>query len=144
MRVMVIVKSDKSTEAGEMPTERLLTEMGKYNEELLKAGVMLAGEGLSPSSEGVRVAFSGGKAKVINGPFPNPDELIAGYWLWQVGSIDEAVEWVKRMPSPDKGAESRIEIRRVFEADDFGPEFTPELRVQEERLRAQVEGRAPN
>jgi hypothetical protein len=142
MRVMVIVKSDKHIEAGGMPSERLLTEMGKYNEELVKAGVMLAGEGLSSSSEGLRVDFSGGEIKVIDGPFPNANELIAGFWLWQVGSMDEAVEWVKRMPSPDKGAESEIEIRRVLEAEDFGAEFTPELREQEQRLRAQTEGRA--
>lgn len=144
MRVMVIIKSNKHAEVGATPSERLLTEMGTYNEELVRAGVMLAGEGLSPSSEGVRVTFPGGEPKVISGPFPNPEELIAGFWLWQLGSMDEAVEWVKRMPSPDEGADSQIEIRRVFEAEDFGPEFTPELRAQEERLRARVEGRNAN
>jgi hypothetical protein len=144
MRVMVIVKSNKYAEVGAMPSERLLTEMGTYNEELVKAGVMLAGEGLSPSSEGVRVTFPSGQPKATRGPFPNAEELIAGFWLWQVGSMDEAIEWVKRMPSPDEGVESQIEIRRVLEAEDFGAEFTPELRTQEEQLRAQVEGRATN
>jgi hypothetical protein len=142
MRVMVIVKSNPSAEAGATPSERLLAEMGTYNEALVNAGVLLTGEGLHPSSEGVRVSFSGGQARVTNGPFPHPNELIAGFWLWQVDSIDDAIEWIKRMPSADKGAESEIEIRPVFEAEDFGAEFTPELRAQEEGLRARVQGRA--
>jgi predicted 3-demethylubiquinone-9 3-methyltransferase (glyoxalase superfamily) len=142
MRVMVIIKADERTEAGAMPSEQLLAAMGKFNEELVKAGVMLAGEGLHPSSKGKRVRFSEGKATVIDGPFTEAKELIAGFWLWQVKSMDEAVEWVKRMPSPDDlpdGAEAEIEIRPVFEAEDFGAEFTPELREQEARLRAQIE-----
>ena len=138
MRVMVIVKADKDSEAGVMPSEQLLTEMGKFNEELVKAGIMLAGEGLHPSSKGKRVRFSGDKRTVIDGPFAETKELIAGFWLWQVKSMDEAVEWVKRCPNPT-GEESEIEIRPVFEAEDFGAEFTPELREQEERLRAQIE-----
>ena len=137
MRVMVIVKADKDSEAGVMPSEQLLAAMGKYNEELVKAGVMLAGEGLHPSSKGKRVRFSGDKRTVIDGPFAETKELIAGFWLWQVRSMDEAVEWVKRCPNPT-GVESEIEIRQVFEAEDFGAEFTPELREQEERLRAQI------
>ena len=137
MRVMVLIKADKDTEAGVMPSEQLLTEMGKYNEELVKAGVLLAGEGLHPSSKGVRVRFSGGKRTVIDGPFAETKELIAGFWLWQVKSLDEAIEWAKRCPNPT-GEEAEIEIRPVFEAEDFGPEFTPELREQEERLRAQI------
>jgi hypothetical protein len=137
MRFMIIVKATKDSEAGMMPSEQLLTEMGKYNEELVKAGVMLAGEGLQPSSKGTRVRFSGSKRTVIDGPFTETKELIAGYWLWQVKSKEEAIEWVKRCPNPMPG-ESEIEIRQVFEADDFGAEFTPELREQEERLRAQV------
>jgi hypothetical protein len=141
MRVMVIIKADEDTEAGVMPGEQLLAEMGKYNEELVKAGVMLAGEGLHPSSKGVRVKFSGGKRSVIDGPFTEAKELIAGFWLWQVRSMDEAVEWVKRMPNP-LDSEAEIEIRPVFEAEDFGAEFTPELREQEERLRAQIEANA--
>lgn len=138
MRVMVLIKSNKESEAGVMPGEELLTEMGNYNEELVKAGVMLAGEGLHPSSKGKRVRFSGKKRSVIDGPFTETKELIAGFWLWQVKSMDEAVEWVKRMPNPLEG-NSEVEIRPVFEADDFGEEFTPELREQEERLRAQIE-----
>ena len=138
MRVMVIIKADKDTEAGVMPDEQLLTEMGKFNEELVKAGVMLAGEGLHPSSKGKRVRFSGGKRTVIDGPFTGAKELIAGFWLWQVGSMEEAVEWVKRMPNPNL-TESEVEIRPVFEAEDFGAELTPELREQEQRLREQVE-----
>ncbi len=140
MRVMVMIKADEDTEAGVMPSEQLLTDMGKFNEELVKAGVMLAGEGLHPSSKGKRVKFSGGKATVIDGPFTETKELIAGFWLWQVKSMEEAVEWVKRMPSPDDAddAEAVIEIRPVFEAEDFGAEFTPELREQEARLRAQI------
>jgi len=137
MRFMILVKADKSSEAGVLPSEKLLTEMGKFNEELVKAGVMLAGEGLHPSSKGARVKFSGDKRTVIDGPFSETKELIAGYWLWQVKSKEEAIEWVKRCPNPTEG-ESEIEIRQVFEAEDFGPELTPELREQEERLRAQV------
>lgn len=140
MRVMVIVKANEESEAGVMPSEQLLTEMGNFNEELVKAGVMLAGEGLHPSSRGKRVRFSGRKATVIDGPFTEAKELIAGFWLWQVRSIEEAVEWVKRMPNPDGGQEGEIEIRPVFENEDFGEEFTPELQAQEERLRAQMEG----
>ena len=139
MRFMVIVKADKNSEAGVLPDEKLLTEMGKYNEELAKAGVMLAGEGLQPSSKGARVRFSGNKRTVIDGPFAETKELIAGFWLWQVKSKEEAIEWVKRCPNPMPGTESEIEIRQVFEAEDFGEEFTPELREQEERLRAQID-----
>jgi hypothetical protein len=139
MRVMVIVKATKNSEAGVMPSEKLLAEMGKFNEELVKAGVMLAGEGLHPSSKGKRIVFSGGKKRVIDGPFAETKELIAGFWLWRVKSIEEALEWVRRCPDPMPGEESVIEIRPVFEADDFGKEFTPELRAQEERLRAEVE-----
>ncbi len=138
MRFMIIVKADKNTEAGVLPDEKLLTEMGRFNEELVKAGVMLAGEGLQPSSKGARVRFSGAKRTVIDGPFSEAKELIAGYWIWQVKSKEEAIEWVKRCPNPT-GAESEIEIRQIFESDDFGPAFTPELREQEERLRAQAE-----
>ena len=137
MRVMVLVKATKDSEAGVMPSEELLTEMGNFNEELVKAGVMLAGEGLHPSSKGARVKFSGDKRTVVDGPFTETKELVAGYWLWQVRSMDEAVEWVKRCPNPMPG-ESEIEIRPVFEAEDFGDEFTPELREQEARLRAQA------
>jgi hypothetical protein len=136
---MVLVKADKDTEAGVMPSEELLAAMGRYNEELVKAGVMLAGEGLHPSSKGARVRFAGDKRTVIDGPFAEARELIAGYWLWQVASMEEAIEWVKRCPNPT-GGESEIEIRQVFEEDDFGAEFTPELREQEKRLRAQIEG----
>jgi hypothetical protein len=139
MRVMVIVKATKSSEAGMLPSEKLLAEMGKYNEELVKAGVLLAAEGLHPSSKGKRVAFSGGKRTITDGPFAETKELIAGFWLWQVKSMEEAVEWVRRCPDPMPGQEAVIEIRRVFEADDFGKELTPELRAQEERLRAEVE-----
>ena len=138
MRVMVIIKANEDSEAGIMPSEQLLTDMGAYNEELVKAGVMLAGEGLHPSSKGKRVRFSGGKTTVIDGPFTETKELIAGFWLWQVKSMEEAVEWVRRMPSPDGADEGSIENRPVFEADDFGDEFTPELREQEDRLRAQI------
>ena len=138
MRVMVLVKADKNTEAGVMPSEELLTAMGKYNEELVKAGIMLAGEGLHPSAKGARVKFSGAKRTVVDGPFAEAKELVAGFWLWQVRSMDEAIEWAKRCPNPT-GAESELEIRQVFEADDFGAEFTPELRAQEERLRAQLD-----
>ena len=138
MRVMVIVKATKESEAGVLPTQELLAEMGKFNEELAKAGVMLAGEGLQASSKGARVKFSGKKRTVIDGPFSETKELIAGFWLWQVRSLEEAIEWVKRTPNPFPGGESEIEIRQVFEAEDFGPEFTPELREQEERVRRQV------
>lgn len=137
MRVMVIVKASASSEAGVMPGEQLLRDMGQYNEELVKAGVMLAGEGLQPSSKGKRVRFSGASRTLIDGPFAETKELIAGYWLWQVKSMDEAVEWVKRCPNPQL-EDSDIEIRQIFEADDFGDEFTPELRAQEDRLRAQL------
>jgi hypothetical protein len=139
MRFMVMVKANEDSEAGVLPSEELLTEMGKYNEQLANAGVLLAGDGLHPSSKGVRVRFSGTERKVIDGPFTETKELIAGYWLIQVKSLDEAIEWVKRCPNPHDG-ESEIEIRQVFEADDFGDEFTPELREQEERLRAQAAG----
>ncbi|MFN2512788.1 MAG: YciI family protein [Pyrinomonadaceae bacterium] len=138
MRVMVIIKADKDTEAGILPDEKLLTEMGHFNEELVKAGVMLAGEGLHPSSKGKRVRFSGAKRSVIDGPFAETKELIAGFWLWKVKSMDEAIEWVKRCPNPT-GVEAEVEIRQIFEAEDFGAEFTPELREQEDRLRAQIE-----
>jgi hypothetical protein len=134
MRVMVLVKADRNSEAGVMPDQKLLTDMGNYNEELVKAGVMLAGEGLHPTSKGKRVRFSGDKPTVLDGPFAETKELIAGFWLWQVKTMDEAVEWLKRAPFAD----TEIEIRQVFEADDFGAEFTPELRAQEERLRAQA------
>jgi hypothetical protein len=137
MRFMVIIKATKETEAGVMPSEKLLTEMGRYNEELVQAGVMLAGEGLHPSSKGARVKFSGSERTVIDGPFGETQDLIAGFWLWQVKSKAEAIEWVKRCPNPT-GEEAEIEIRQVFEAEDFGAEFTPELREQEERLRAQA------
>jgi hypothetical protein len=139
MRVMVIVKATKNSEAGVMPSEKLLTEMGKYNEELVKAGIMLAGEGLHPSAKAKRIKFSGSKRSVVDGPFTETKELIAGYWLWQVRSMEEAVEWARRCPDPMPGEEGELEIRPVFEAEDFGTEFTPELREQEERLRAEIE-----
>jgi hypothetical protein len=138
MRFMILVKATKDSEAGVMPSQQLLTEMGKFNEELVKAGVMLAGEGLHPSSKGARVRFSGGKRTVIDGPFAETKELIAGFWIWQVKSKEEAIEWVKRCPNPHN-EETEVEIRQVFEAEDFGAELTPELREQEERLRAQSE-----
>ena len=138
MRFMIMVKADKNSEAGMMPSKELLAEMGKYNEELTKAGVLLAGEGLHPSSKGARVKFSGAQRTVIDGPFAETKELIAGFWLWQVKSKEEAIAWVKRCPFPHN-TETEIEIRQVFEAEDFGPEFTPELREQEDRLRAQAE-----
>jgi hypothetical protein len=134
MRFMVIVKANKDSEAGVMPSEKMLTEMGKFNEELAKAGVMLAGEGLHPTSKGARVKFSEGKQTVIDGPFAETKELIAGFWLWQVKSLDEAIDWLKRAPFED----TELEIRQLFEAADFGEEFTPELREQEERVRKQV------
>jgi hypothetical protein len=139
MRVMVIVKATRNSEAGKMPSEKLLADMGKYNEELVKAGVMLAGEGLHPSSRAKRVVFSAGKKTVIDGPFAETKELVAGFWLWQVKSIEEALEWARRCPDPMPGEEGVLEIRPVFEADDFGKEFTPELRAQEDRLRAEIE-----
>ena len=139
MRVMVIVKATKSTEAGVLPTEQDLSAMGKYNEELVKAGVMLAGEGLHPSSKGKRVVFKDGQRRIVDGPFAETKELIAGFWLWQVRSMDEALEWARRCPDPTPGEESVLEIRPVFEAEDFGKEYTPELREQEERLRSQIE-----
>ena len=138
MRFMVMVKATKDSEAGVLPDKKLLADMGKFNEELVKAGVMLAGEGLQPSSKGARVRFSGAKRTVIDGPFAETKELVAGFWLWQAKSKEEAIDWVKRCPNPFPGTESEIEIRQVFEAEDFGAEFTPELRKQEERLRAQV------
>ena len=137
MRFMILVKADKNTEAGVMPSEQLLADMGKFNEELVKAGVLLAGEGLQPSSKGARVKFSGAKRTVIDGPFAEVKELIAGFWLIEAKSKEEAIEWVKRIPNPT-GDESEIEIRQVFEAEDFGAEFTPELREQEAQLRAQI------
>jgi hypothetical protein len=138
MRCMVIVKANKDSEAGVLPSKEILTEMGKFNEELVKAGVMLAGEGLQASSKGKRVRFSGGKTTVIDGPFTETKELIAGFWLWQVRSLEEAVEWLKRAPF---GGGEEVEIRQVFEAEDFGAEFTPELREQESRQRKQIEQR---
>ena len=138
MRFMLIVRANQETESGVMPSEELLAAMGKYNEEMVKAGVLLAAEGLHPSSKGARVRFSGNKRTVIDGPFAETKELIAGFWLVQVKSKEEAIEWVKRCPNPMEG-ESEIEIRQVFEAEDFGDEFTPELREQEERVRAQAE-----
>ena len=138
MRFMILVKADKNTEAGVLPDEKLLTEMGKYNEELVKAGVLLAGEGLQPSSKGAHVQFSGEKRTVTDGPFTEAKELIAGFWLWQVKSKEEAIEWVKRCPNPT-GTEAEIEIRQVFEAEDFGAEFTPELREAEERMREHLQ-----
>ena len=139
MRFIVMVRSDKNTEAGQMPSEEILAAMGRFNEELVNAGVMLAGEGLHPSSKGARVRFEGGKATVIDGPFAETKELIAGFWLWKVKSKEEAIEWLKRSPF-DGGAE--VELRQVFEAVDFGAEFTPELRAQEDRIRAQVTAQA--
>jgi hypothetical protein len=139
MRVIVMVKATKNSEAGVMPGEDLLAAMGNYNEELVKAGIMLAGEGLHPSSKGKRVQFSDGKKTIIDGPFAETKELVAGFWIWQVKSMEEALEWARRCPDPMPGEESELEIRPVFEAEDFGDEFTPELREQEERLRAEIE-----
>jgi hypothetical protein len=140
MRAMVIVKASKESEAGEMPSEQVLAEMGKFNEQLTQAGVMLAGEGLHPSSKGKRVKFSGGQRIVTDGPFAETKELIAGFWLWKVNSMDEAIEWIKRIPfDPADPSSGEIEIRPVFEAEDFGDEFTPEARAQEDRLRAEIE-----
>jgi hypothetical protein len=140
MRFIVMVKASPESEAGVLPSQELLTEMGKFNEELVKAGVMLEGEGLHPSSKGARVKFSGSKRTVVDGPFAESKELVAGFWVWQVRSKEEAIEWAKRCPNPT-GADGELEIRQIFEADDFGAEFTPELREQEERLRAQVAAR---
>ena len=139
MRFMVMVKATQDSEQGVMPSEELLAAMGRYNEELAKAGVMLAGEGLHPSSNGARVRFDGASRAVVDGPFAETKELVAGFWIWQCKSLDEAIEWVKRCPNPMPGP-SEIEIRQIFEAEDFGEEFTPELREQEERIRAQIEG----
>jgi len=140
MRFMVLVKADKNTEAGVMPSQKLLADMGKYNEELAKAGVLLAGEGLHPSSKGARVRFSGAKRTVVDGPFKDSKDLVCGFWMFQVKSKEEAIEWVKRCPNPVEG-ETEIEIRQVFEADDFGAEFAPELREAEQRLRDQIAAR---
>ena len=137
MRFMILIKASKDSEAGVLPSEQLFTEMGQFNEELVKAGVMLAGEGLQPSSKGARVKFAGGKRTVVDGPFAETKELIAGFWLWQVKSMDEAIEWVKRIPNPT-GQEGEVEIRQVFEAEDFGPALTPELREAEERMREHI------
>ena len=138
MRFMIIVKASQDSEAGKMPSQELLAAMGKYNEELVKAGIMLSGEGLQPSSKGARLRFSGDRRTVIDGPFAETKELIAGFWMWQVKSKQEAIEWVKRCPNPMPGTEAEIEIRQVFESEDFGEEFTPELREQEERQRARL------
>lgn len=140
MRFMILVKATQGSEAGVMPSKEQFAEMGRFNEELVKAGIVLAAEGLHPTSKGVRVHFSGTERTVIEGPFANPNELVAGFWLWQVNSREEAIEWVKRCPNP-MPEDSEIEIRQVFEAEDFGAEFSPELREQEERLRAQIAGK---
>lgn len=140
MRFMILVKATQGSETGIMPGKELFAEMGRFNEELVNAGIMLAGEGLHPTSKGVRVRFSGAERTVIEGPFGNPNELVAGFWIWQVNSREEAIEWVKRCPNP-MPEDSEIEIRQIYEADDFGPEFTAELREQEERLRAQIAGK---
>jgi len=139
MRFMILIKANKDSEAGVMPDEKLLSDMGKFNEELVKAGIMLDGEGLHPSSKGARVKFSGDKRTVIDGPFPETKELIAGFWIWRVKSKEEAIEWVKRCPNPMPNVESEIEIRQIFEASDFGQEFTPELQAQEAKIRSQAE-----
>jgi hypothetical protein len=141
MRFLVMVKATKDSEAGKMPSTKLLEEMGKFNEELVKAGIMLAAEGLHPSSKGVRVKFNGDTRTVTDGPFAETKELVAGFWIWQVKSLQEAIEWVKRCPNPHEG-EGEIEIRQVFEADDFGPALTPELREAEERLRAKIDAKS--
>lgn len=138
MRFMIIIKANEDTEAGVMPDEQLMTEMGRFNEELVNAGIMQAGDGLHPSSKGARIKFSGDQRTVINGPFPETRQLIAGFWIWKVKSKEEAIEWVKRCPNPT-GADSEIEIRQIFSAEDFGAEFTPELRAQEDRLRAKMD-----
>jgi hypothetical protein len=141
MRFMILLKADKDTEAGVMPSEKLLADMGNFNEQLIKAGVMVAGEGLHPSAKGARVRFSGGKVTVTDGPFAQTGELLAGFWIWQVKSKEEAIEWVKKVPMPMASGAADIEIRQIFEAEDFGAEFTPELREQEERQRAELAGR---
>ena len=141
MRVMVIVKATANSEAGHLPSEALLAAMGRYNEELVKAGIVLAGEGLHPSSRGRRIQFRGGERRIVDGPFAETKELIAGFWLWQVTSMDEAMEWARRCPDPMPGEDAELELRPVFEPDDFGPALTPELRAQEDRLRATLEGR---
>ena len=141
MRFMVIVKATKDSQAGVMPSQKLLADMGKFNEELANAGIMLAGEGLQPSSKGARVVFNGAKRTVVDGPFAETKELVAGFWLWKAKSKEEAIDWVKKCPNPFEGGESVIEIRQIFEAEDFGADFTPELRQQEERVRAKVEAR---
>jgi hypothetical protein len=138
MKVMVMVKATKTSESGALPDQKLLAEMGSFNEQLVKAGVMLAGEGLHPSSKGKRVRFSGGEKMVIDGPFAETKEVVAGFWIWQVKSMDEALDWVRRCPDPMPGEESELEVRPIFEAEDFGEEFTPELRAREERLRAEI------
>ena len=143
MRFMILIKASQDSEAGKMPSQELLTAMGNFNEELLNAGVLIGGEGLQPSSKGARVRFAGGKHIVTDGPFTETKELLGGYWLWQVKSKEEAIEWVKRCPHPMPGTEAEIEIRQVFEADDFGADFTPELREQESRVWAQAQERAP-
>ncbi len=140
---MVIIKADKNSEAGVMPSTQMLTDMGNYNEELVKAGVMVSGEGLQPSSKGARMTFANGQRTVVDGPFAETKELIAGFWIWQCKSLDEAISWVKRCPNPFN-EESEIEIRQIFELEDFGPELTPELRESEERLRAELTSRKPN
>lgn len=142
MKVMVIVKATKNSEAGVMPSEELHATMGAYNEELVKAGIMLAGEGLHPSSKGKRVRFAGGKRNVVDGPFAETKELIAGFWIWQVRSMDEALEWARRCPDPMPGEEAELEIRPIFEAEDFGEAYTPEIRAQEDRIRAELERKA--
>jgi hypothetical protein len=139
MRVIVMIKANEQSEAGEMPSERVLAEMTAFNEELVKAGIMLAGEGVQPSSKGVRVVFSGSDRKVLDGPFSETKELLAGFWVWQVKDMDEAIEWVKRIPDADPGQEAIVEIRPVFEVEDFGEELTPELREREQRMREQLE-----
>ena len=139
MRVIVMIKANEQSEAGEMPSEKLLMDMTAYNEELVKAGIMLGGDGLHPSSEGVRVIFSGSDRKVLDGPFSETKELLAGYWVWQVKDMDEAIEWVKRIPDADEGVEATVEIRPVFEVEDFGEELTPELRERDQRMRDQLE-----
>lgn len=138
MRFMILLKADKDTEAGMMPSEQLLADMGKFNEELIRAGVMQAGEGLQPSSKGARVRFAGGQVSVTEGPFAPAGDLLAGFWIWKVGSKQEAIDWVKKVPMPMASGEAEIEIRQIFEAEDFGAEFTPELRAQEERQRAEM------
>ncbi|RKH33680.1 YciI family protein [Corallococcus sicarius] len=143
MKVMVIVKATKNSEAGVMPSEKLLTEMGRFNEELVKAGIMLGGDGLKPSAKGKRIRFSGGKRTVVDGPFAETKELIAGYWVWQVRSMDEAVEWARRCPEPMPGEDAELEIRPFVEDADFGEEFTPELRAQEDKLRQELEKKQP-